>query len=76
MTWVRDTGLAVTVWWLKSWEKIKLPWGKISYEKRFEHWVQMKNTQGAGRESKTYKEDIRKLARVERATAVSEYKVR
>ena len=36
----------------------------------------MKNTQGAGRESKTYKEDIRKLARVERATVVSEYKVR
>lgn len=30
-------------------------------KKRFEHWFQMKNTQGAGRESKTYKEDIRKV---------------
>ena len=44
-------------------------------KKRFEHWFQMKNTQGAGRESKTYTEDIRKLARVVRATAVSENKV-
>lgn len=36
----------------------------------------MNNTHRAGRESKTYKEDIRKLARVVRATAVSENKVR